>query len=65
MPARQPVLTGLVAVGVSSVVALAGVFLVLPPLTQAAPDLRALQEVVSAAQFELAAGNGLPWYFCH
>jgi hypothetical protein len=63
MPARTIVLTALAAAGVSSVLAVA--LLVLPAASQAAPDLRELPALVSAAQFEAVDAAGAAWYSCH
>jgi hypothetical protein len=64
MPARPAVLTGLGATGIGLAAALAVALLALPAVSQAAPDLRALPAIVSAAQFEMQS-DGVVWYWCH
>ena len=64
MPARRIVVTGIIAACGLCLTLLALVLLVLPPALQAAPDLRALPAIVSAAQFEMQA-EGVGWYWCH
>ena len=53
------------AASVSALAVLAVALLVLPSAIQAAPDLRDLHATLQAAQFEMRALDGVPWYFCH